>query len=586
MRKSARFAVWAFVLFVGFFGAGCGPNQEQRDVALMKAAYSGTVKDVQDALAAGGNPNAPHFGPGGMTPLMFAAAHNADPGVIDTLLKAGAKADARTAVGETALMFAVRYNRPLEIVNALLAAPLPKEAALAMLNAQDWRGDTALIRSVRHDANSLALAEILLRAGADGTIKNSNGSSAFGFASHIPMFINSPLFEAASQEVAQAKAKAKVEQLREAERKAKGEPEPERVMDPDEGAPEQVDETEEYAKSPGRLPEEVLNLPAEVVEYDSIHHIINLDRYNVDNPDALLPVLGEPSRFSLFAVSEMPVLDGALGSFPLYSAFARVCYTGLGKQQEDGKQKHRAHDTATYGPPAYDDTRSGQGTVTFYNTGGGFSRLITKEIDIFFGLTPDAEQKAQAAKYGRELVYTPLGREAFVFFTNKNNPVNNLTQAQLRDIYAGKITNWKEVGGLDQPILAFQRNQGSGSQSALERFMGDRPLTDKPEELVETMEGIVTKVADYRAAPNALGYSFYFFATRLAPSKDVKLLSVDGVAPSPDTIRDRSYPLLETRWAITLKDNKKPAVARFLEWMQGPQGQKIVKDMGYAGNGG
>ena len=111
------------------------------------------------------------------------------------------------------------------------------------------------------------------------------------------------------------------------------------------------------------------------------------------------------------------------------------------------------------------------------------------------------------------------------------------------------------------------------------------PLANPPTELRSfSMGGIVLEVARYRPVSNALGYTFYFFATQLAANENVKLLSVDGVAPGPGTIRDRSYPLLETRYAITLKENTKPAVARFLEWMQGPQGQKIVKDMGYVGN--
>jgi phosphate transport system substrate-binding protein len=224
----------------------------------------------------------------------------------------------------------------------------------------------------------------------------------------------------------------------------------------------------------------------------------------------------------------------------------------------------------------------------YRNTIGAFYALLYKEIDIFFGVAPDAWLKAEAVEiFGREpeLVYTPLGREAFVFFTHKDNPVNSLTRAQLKDIYAGRITNWKDVGGLDQPILAFQRNQGSGSQAALERFMGETPLAEPPTELRSgAMEGIVLEVARYRSVPNALGYTFYSFATQLAANENVKLLRVDGVAPSLDSIRDRNYPVLETRLAITLKENTKPAVARFLEWMQGPQGQKLIRDMGRVGN--
>ncbi len=107
---------------------------------------------------------------------------------------------------------------------------------------------------------------------------------------------------------------------------------------------------------------------------------------------------------------------------------------------------------------------------------GGYYALATGEIDIMFGAYPSREQLNDAEKENTELLFTPIGREGFVFFVNKDNPIESLTSEQLRGIYSGQITNWAEVAGRDEAISAFQRNQSSGSQSALERFMGDTPL--------------------------------------------------------------------------------------------------------------
>ncbi len=134
-----------------------GAAQAERDVRLMQAAVNGTLREVQEALEAGGDPNAAHFGPGGMTPLMFAASANTDGQVITELVKAGAKVDARTAEQETALMFAARRSTSLEVLQALIAAKP------TVIDAQDSQGDTALLLAVVHNSNPKIAEEIAAR---------------------------------------------------------------------------------------------------------------------------------------------------------------------------------------------------------------------------------------------------------------------------------------------------------------------------------------------------------------------------------------------------------------------------------------
>ena len=110
---------------------------------------------------------------------------------------------------------------------------------------------------------------------------------------------------------------------------------------------------------------------------------------------------------------------------------------------------------------------------------------------------------------GDPLEQKAIGRDALVFIVNEDNPVQALTQQQLRDIYAGKITNWKDVGGEDADIVAFQRREASGSQTLFQKLLiQGGELMDAPTELAPAMMcELVDDIAEYNNAANAIGYS-------------------------------------------------------------------------------
>lgn len=138
---------------------------------------------------------------------------------------------------------------------------------------------------------------------------------------------------------------------------------------------------------------------------------------------------------------------------------------------------------------------------------------------------------------------TPIGKEAFVFFVNQSNTVDNLTLDQVRGIYSGAVTNWKEVGGKNTAIRAFQRPESSGSQTALQSLMGDTPImTPIQQDVAGGMGGIIRRTAAYQNRDNAIGYSFLFYATEMVRDYDIKLLSLNGVTPNRENIRNGSYP--------------------------------------------
>ena len=181
-----------------------------------------------------------------------------------------------------------------------------------------------------------------------------------------------------------------------------------------------------------------------------------------------------------------------------------------------------------------------------------YERLISGETDLIFAAAPSQKQLDLAERRGMELHLTPVGREAFVFFVNSKNPVEGLTVEQVQGIYSGTITSWSQVGGKNQSIRPFQRMEDSGSQSALLRLMEGLPLIEpEQEDRVADMGGIISQVADYRNYQNAIGFSFRFYSTQMVQNGDIRLLALNGVFPTKETIRDGSYPIASDFYAVT-----------------------------------
>lgn len=299
----------------------------------------------------------------------------------------------------------------------------------------------------------------------------------------------------------------------------------------------------------------------------------NLEPYYVENEDNILARLNEPASYTVSDPRSMPVLDGAEAVYPVYSAFAYACYENIDRIQAYAKKNRYK----SFNVPM---------PIVFNNSIIAFENLLAGECDLFFGAKPSQGQQEMAEKAGKELILTPIGREAFLFFVNSENPINGLSSAQIRDTYSGKINNWKKVGGENKRILPFQRPQNSGSQTMMEYFMGDAVIKQPLEtEYVGSMGDMIVKTANYQNNEAAIGYSFRYFASIMAKDtgnrSQIKYLSVDGIYPDTDTIQSGEYPITTELYAVSLADNPNPEVKRFLQWMTSTQGQKIVTDTGY-----
>jgi phosphate transport system substrate-binding protein len=267
-------------------------------------------------------------------------------------------------------------------------------------------------------------------------------------------------------------------------------------------------------------------------------------------------VVNLPIKASFHLAEPLPIIDGATAFYPLYAAVAE----------------------AIYPEKRYDPFES---EVMVNTTPIAYQNLIEGRVDLIVALAPSIQQLNRAKAQGVELKLTPIGKEAFVFFVNTKNDIDGLTLQQIKAIYTGEITNWSEVGGANDAIRAFQRPQDSGSQTALQNLMGDLPIMEAlTENVSQGMGGIIEEVANYRNYKNAIGYTFRYYSNEMVQNKEIKLLEIDGVAPTKEMIRSEAYPITNEFYIVTTQDSD-PKTQLIIDWMLSDEGQQLLEKAGY-----
>ena len=142
------------------------------------------------------------------------------------------------------------------------------------------------------------------------------------------------------------------------------------------------------------------------------------------------------------------------------------------------------------------------------------------------------------------------------------------------------------MGGNNKEIIPFQRNEGSGSQSMLIRLMGDTPIIEPDmQTMVSGMGGIIEEVADYKNKSTSIGFSFRYYVEGIIQNPDIKVIAIDGVAPTEMNIKNNSYPIITPVYAVTYEGNDNPHVQELIDWMLTDEGQYIIEQTGYVGLG-
>ncbi|MCL2670875.1 MAG: substrate-binding domain-containing protein [Clostridiales bacterium] len=264
-----------------------------------------------------------------------------------------------------------------------------------------------------------------------------------------------------------------------------------------------------------------------------------------------LPVVGKPA----LSLAEFPRIDGSTATIPLAQALVREI-TGCSEAEAEA-------------------------AIQFSTTDASYYALSKQNADLLlvYEASPSVVQELD---FESNFDLYPIGRDALVFLVNENNPVDSLTTKQLQDIYSGQITNWQQVGGIDAPIVAFQRPLLSGSQTMMQKLvMGEIALMDAPNDYyIPDMRGLVNAVAAYNNAGNAIGYSVYYYAKNMYTLPGLKLLRVDKTAPTEQSIAAAEYPFINEFFAVTRK-GADANTKLLLNWLLSAGGQAFIARCGY-----
>ncbi len=223
--------------------------------------------------------------------------------------------------------------------------------------------------------------------------------------------------------------------------------------------------------------------------------------------------------------------------------------------------------------------------VTGGGSGTGIAALINGTVDIANASRQMKDKEIAAAQEnGIEPVEFTVAIDALAVIVNLENPVDKLTIQQLSDIYTGRITNWKDVGGNDAPIVLLSRETNSGTHVYfLEEVVrkGEKENKDIFAKNTLLMPSSVGITSELRRNPNAIGYDGLGYITE---HEKTIAIAVDEnspfVQPTVATGADGSYPISRGLYMYTAGE---PAgvIAEYLDWIMGPEGQTIVAELGF-----
>lgn len=223
-------------------------------------------------------------------------------------------------------------------------------------------------------------------------------------------------------------------------------------------------------------------------------------------------------------------------------------------------------------------------SVTGGGSGTGIAAMINGTVDIANASREMKPEEIEAARANGIIPKEfPVARDAIAVVVNLANPVSALTLRQISDIYTGKVTNWRQIGGEDRPIVLLSRESNSGTyvyflENVIRLGRKESTLLFSPETLLmPSSEGISAEV---RQNPNAIGYDGLGYVTAdqktIAVARDA---DASYVLPSVDSVNDGSYPISRPLYMYTAGEPK-GQVKAYLSWVLG-EGQSLVSALGF-----
>ena len=275
-------------------------------------------------------------------------------------------------------------------------------------------------------------------------------------------------------------------------------------------------------------------------------------------------------------------IDGSTATIPITAELARQFCGASDDNTAEADQRVSAYLNHNKTDVAYDNLiLKKKNHISWY--GAKYQERVST-VRLLFATPPSQDELQTAEANDTVLEADPVALDGFVFITHKDNPVDSLTVQQIRDIYTGKITNWKDVGGKNEKIRAFQRTKNSGSQTAMEELvMQGEPMKEAPVALVpELMGELVELVAEYENETAAIGYTYYYYINNLYKNPDIKVIKIDGISPENENLVSGAYPFTASYDVVIRGDEPEDSVYRNLrDYMLSDEGQEIIRLAGY-----
>lgn len=217
--------------------------------------------------------------------------------------------------------------------------------------------------------------------------------------------------------------------------------------------------------------------------------------------------------------------------------------------------------------------------VTGGGSGTGIAALINKATDICAASRPmSGEERKQAEeKQGKKVTEIPVALDGIAVYVHENNPLKEITLAQIKDVYTGKTTSWKALGGEDKKIVAYSRENNSGTYVYFkEHVLQEEDFAAD----AQTLPGTAAVINAVSKDRYSIGYG------GIAYAKGVKVIGVKKdekakpVEPSMQTVRANTYPISRSLYFYVMGEPK-DSLKAFIDWVLSDEGQKICEEVGY-----
>ena len=206
-------------------------------------------------------------------------------------------------------------------------------------------------------------------------------------------------------------------------------------------------------------------------------------------------------------------------------------------------------------------------------SGLGIKSIIMESIDIGNASRKVNKQENELIKKRQnELIETAIAIDAITIIVHKGNTINNISLKSLRLIYSGKVTNWNELGGDDLEIVVISRDVSSGSFEVFNHAVLHNDLLKDNSMRLASNNAVATTVNYTNGAIGYVGLGYV--------NDNLKILSIDGVLPSKDTVHNQEYPLTRKLYMYTTK-TRSEATQDFIDFILSELGQTIVEQQGY-----